>query len=92
MGMGFPFEIGLVDLNQITSDESLIICPESNGPENIPIYLGIEIGDTLPNPTIIDYIEFKDIQLLFIPMIPKALSEYEFDPLSVSKIRSISNR
>ena len=86
MGMGFPFEIGLVNLNQVTSDESLIICSEAMGPENIPVYLGIEVGKTLPVPTIIDYIEFKDIQLLFIPMIPKALSEYEFDPVNSSKI------
>jgi len=81
MGGIFPFEVGKVINMQATLDDSLERVESSDIPRQIELYIAKSIKDDLIDPMIIDYAEFNDVFLTFIPPLPKPLKEYDFfDP------------
>jgi len=77
--MFFPFEVCLIPRIRAFEDDTMELLSENGAPGNLSIYLGKEIMDSLPTSIIIDFQAYKDIKLLFIPVIPRPLSEYQFD-------------
>lgn len=51
-----------------------------NLPSSLHLFVEKEIEKDLPTPTIIDFIQLGQIEQIFIPIIPKALHEYNLSP------------
>ncbi len=93
MGETFPFEIGKISNAEAIEDADLIQINSADIPDYLKIFTEKTILKDLDfydedYPLIIDFIENRDVSLLFIPVIPLPLEEYEFcnpksDELSV---------
>ena len=93
MGETFPFEIGKISNAEAVEDAELIQINSADIPYNLGVFAEKTILKDLDfydedYPLIIDFLENGDVSLLFIPVIPLPLEEYEFcnpksDELSV---------
>jgi hypothetical protein len=76
--------VGKIAFAEAKRDDTLDSVQDETIPEGIYVFVEKTLG--LPDPVILDFVEFsEDIFLAFIPLIPRPLETYEFvDPSNQS--------
>lgn len=72
----FPFDVIYLEEHQIAHFPELIKIQHANFPPHINVYVQNTIIEDLPEPTIIDYVKLKAIDLVFVPIMAKRLETY----------------
>lgn len=63
---------------QCKEDDTVMLLKFANLPDDVEIFVEKSILEDLVDPVILDVAESEKVDLLFIPPLPRPLSEYKF--------------